>query len=166
MFFGVPGTLGNKFKTLKGIRFSHFGGPAWRDDFKARLGGYLLWICTIFETFWVPSGECFVTKRWKHGVWKNKRKSSRIFSCGNYNWLQLIPGLAPCGPLKELKKSAIPPGLAPRWCLKSNWQSATGNWYHDFSLETLPWCPAGMAADIYIYICISEVGGLVRQAPP
>ena len=35
MFFGVPGTLGNRFKTLKGIRFSHFGGAFCKYDFQA-----------------------------------------------------------------------------------------------------------------------------------
>ena len=39
MLFGVPGTLGNKLKTLKGIRFSHFGDPFCRYDFQARSGG-------------------------------------------------------------------------------------------------------------------------------
>ena len=38
MLFGVPGTLGNRLRTLKGIRFSHFGAPFWRDEFKARSG--------------------------------------------------------------------------------------------------------------------------------
>ncbi len=39
MFFGVPGTLGNRLKTLKGIRFSHFGDRFCRYDFQARSGG-------------------------------------------------------------------------------------------------------------------------------
>ena len=39
MLFGVPGTLGNRLKTMKGIRFSHFGGPFCRYDFQARSGG-------------------------------------------------------------------------------------------------------------------------------
>ena len=41
----------------------------------------------------------------------------------------LIPALAPCGPLKEFKKSAISPGLAPRGPLKAtgNQQLATHN---------------------------------------
>ena len=38
MLSGVPGTLGNRLRTLKGIRFSHFGDPFWRDEFKARSG--------------------------------------------------------------------------------------------------------------------------------
>ena len=33
---GVLGNLGNRFKTLKGVRFSHFGGPFCRHDFQAR----------------------------------------------------------------------------------------------------------------------------------
>ena len=39
MLFGVPGTLGNRLKTLKRIRFSHFGDAFCRYDFQARLGG-------------------------------------------------------------------------------------------------------------------------------
>ena len=38
-FFGVHGTLGNRLKTLKGIRFSHFGDPFCRYEVKARSGG-------------------------------------------------------------------------------------------------------------------------------
>ena len=38
--FGVPGNLGNKFKTLKVVRFSHFGGPFCRYDFQARFSEY------------------------------------------------------------------------------------------------------------------------------
>ena len=41
MLFGVPGTLGNRLKTLKGIRFSHFGDPFCRYGFQARSGGGL-----------------------------------------------------------------------------------------------------------------------------
>ena len=37
--FGVPGTLGNRLKTLKGIRFPHFGGVFCRYGFQARSGG-------------------------------------------------------------------------------------------------------------------------------
>ena len=39
MLFGVPGTLGNRLKTLKGIRFSHFGRSFCRYDFQARSSG-------------------------------------------------------------------------------------------------------------------------------
>ena len=39
MFFGVPGILGNRFETLKGIRFSHFGGAFCRYGVQARSGG-------------------------------------------------------------------------------------------------------------------------------
>ena len=38
MFFGVPWNLGNKLNALKGVRFSHFGGPFCRYDFQARSG--------------------------------------------------------------------------------------------------------------------------------
>ena len=31
--FGVPGNLKNTLKTLKGVRFSHIGGPFRRHDF-------------------------------------------------------------------------------------------------------------------------------------
>ena len=39
MLFGVPGTFGNRLKTLKGIRFSHFGDAFCRYGFQARSGG-------------------------------------------------------------------------------------------------------------------------------
>ena len=39
MLFAVPGTLGNRLKTLTGIRFSHFGGAFCRYGFQARSGG-------------------------------------------------------------------------------------------------------------------------------
>ena len=43
MLFGVPGTFGNRLKTFKGIRFSHFGdlfaGMISRLD---RVGGFFL----------------------------------------------------------------------------------------------------------------------------
>ena len=41
LFFRVPGTLGNKLKTLKGIRFSHFGDAFCRYGFQAGSGGGL-----------------------------------------------------------------------------------------------------------------------------
>ena len=49
MLFGVPGTLGNRLKTLKGIRFSHFGGPFCRHDFQARSGDFFF---IDFYDFW------------------------------------------------------------------------------------------------------------------
>ena len=39
--FGVPGNFGNRLKTLKGIRFSHFGGAFCRYGFQAGSGGGL-----------------------------------------------------------------------------------------------------------------------------
>ena len=52
MFFGVPGTLGNMFKTLKGIRFSHFGDLLCRYDFQARSGGCFSSLCgSLWEVF-------------------------------------------------------------------------------------------------------------------
>ena len=39
ILFGVPGTLGNRLKTSKRIRFSHFGDAFCRYDFQARSGG-------------------------------------------------------------------------------------------------------------------------------
>ena len=41
MLFDVPGTFGNRLKTLKGIRFSHFGGAFCRYGFQAGSGGGL-----------------------------------------------------------------------------------------------------------------------------
>ena len=38
MLFGVPGTIGNRLKTLNGIRFSHFGDAFCMYDFQARSG--------------------------------------------------------------------------------------------------------------------------------
>jgi hypothetical protein len=42
MLFGVPGTFGNRLKTLKGIRFSHFGAAFCRYGFQAGSGGGLV----------------------------------------------------------------------------------------------------------------------------
>ena len=63
--FGVSGTLENRLKTLKGTRFSHFGGAFCRYGFQARSGGGFIvdFRDLIFNSFWLPSGECFVTKR-------------------------------------------------------------------------------------------------------
>jgi hypothetical protein len=41
MLFGIPGTFGNRLKTLKGIRFSHFGDAFCRYGFQAGSGGGL-----------------------------------------------------------------------------------------------------------------------------
>ena len=57
----MPGNLGNRLKTLKGVRFSHFGtlfaGMISRldsvSDFVSILG--------IFDVFGHPFGECFGT---------------------------------------------------------------------------------------------------------
>ena len=62
-------------------------------------------------------------KKWD--MEKRSKKGSNIFT-------QLIPPdseTGPCGPLKEFKKSAISPGLAPRGPLKAtgNQQLATDN---------------------------------------
>ena len=53
MLFGVPGTLGNRFKTLKGIRFSHFGDAFCRYGFQARSGGCFF---VDFHDFLLPFG--------------------------------------------------------------------------------------------------------------
>jgi len=128
-FLGYLGPLEIGLKRWRGYDFHTlevlFAGMVSRLD---RVEVFFM----IVDTFWLPFGKCFGTKRWKNGVWKNKRKSSRIFSCGLCGEFRAIPRLDPCGPLKEFKKSAISPGLAP----------ATGNWQLVFSLETLPWCLA------------------------
>ena len=41
MLFGIPGTFGNRLKTLKGIRFSHSGDAFCRYGFQAGSGGGL-----------------------------------------------------------------------------------------------------------------------------
>ena len=48
MFFGVPGTLGNRLKTFKRIRFSHFGVAFCRYGFQARSGGGFFVDCHDF----------------------------------------------------------------------------------------------------------------------
>ena len=42
MLFGVPGTFGNRLKTFKGIRFSHFRDAFCRYVFQAGSGGCFL----------------------------------------------------------------------------------------------------------------------------
>ena len=63
MLFGVPGTLGNRLKTLKGIRFSHFGILFAGTNSKLDREGDFSWIFKIFETFGTSFGDCFGTKK-------------------------------------------------------------------------------------------------------
>ena len=105
MLFGVPGTLGNRLKTLKGIRFSHFGGPFCRYDFQARSGDCLLSIFTIFDDLGTSFRGVFWDKNVKKwSIEKQTKNESNIFmqamqvNAGN-------PGYSPCGPLEELKNN-------------------------------------------------------------
>ena len=61
--FGVPGTFGNRLKTLKGLRFSHFRAAFCRYGFQAGSGGGLFVDFHLFDTFWLHSGVCFGKKR-------------------------------------------------------------------------------------------------------
>ena len=85
MLFRVPGAFGNRLRTLKGIRFSHFGDPFWRDEFKARSGR-----CSFvdFYDFWTlfgpPSGivlgrECEKTVYGKTNETGCKKSQAAIF---------------------------------------------------------------------------------------
>jgi len=138
MVFGYLGPLEIGLKRWRGYDFRTlemlFAGMVSKLD---RVDVFLK-IFMIFSTFWLPSGECFGTKRWTNGVWKNKQTSSRIFSWEPCDWFQLIPRLAPCGPLKEFKKSAILRDWPQGAVLKAtgnqqlaigNQQLAIGNWF-------------------------------------
>ena len=65
MILRVPGTLGNRLRTLKGIRFSHFGAPFWRDEFKARSGRCFLVDFYDFGHFLDPFRGVFWDKKVK-----------------------------------------------------------------------------------------------------
>ena len=54
MLVGALGNLGNRLKTLKGIRFSHFGDPLSRHDFRARLGECVFYNFSVFLQFLDP----------------------------------------------------------------------------------------------------------------
>ena len=60
------------------------------------------------------SGSVLVQKSEKWSMEKQAKKKSNIFMQA----MRSIPALAPCGPLKEFKKSAIPPGLASKGSVK------------------------------------------------
>ena len=96
--FGLPGNLGNGFKTLNGVRFSHFGGPFCKHDFQARFSEWLfcdfytletifasmisrldlmsdlLSIFDIFEIFWTPFWGVFWENTHGNGGGKKSRK--------------------------------------------------------------------------------------------
>ena len=80
-----------------------------------------------------------MTKRWKNGVWKNKRKSSGKNPGQSCGWFQLIPGLVPCGPLKEFNFSGTGP---------SNWLLANG-----ILIRNTPLVPSGTVAE-FQWLCI------------
>ena len=102
MLFRVPGTLGNRLRTLKGIRFSHFGAPFWRDEFKARSGrcffmdfydfGYLL--ASSRGLFWDQNVKKWDTEK---GSKKSAKKSMQE--------LRVIPSNSGIGPMWSLKRT-------------------------------------------------------------
>ena len=75
MLFGVPGTLGNKFKTLKGIRFSHFGGAFCRYGFQAGSGGGLFVDFYAFWHFLAPFWGVFWDKKVKK--WSMEKQAKK-----------------------------------------------------------------------------------------
>ena len=103
MLFGVPGTFGNRLKTLKGIRFSHFGGPFCRYDFQARSGGcFFIAFLSIFNTFGAPFWVVFWDKNVnKWSMEKQAKNESNIFMRA----LQGIPGNPGTGPMWSLKRT-------------------------------------------------------------
>ena len=101
MFFGVPGTLGNTFKTLKGIRFSHFGGPCCRYDFQARSGGCFFMDFYDFRHFLNPlPGSVLVQKVQKWSMEEQAKKESNIFMQA----IRLIPSNPGTDPMWSLKR--------------------------------------------------------------
>ena len=116
VLFRVPGTLGNRLRTLKGIRFSHFGAPFWRDEFKARSARCFFVDFYDFYICWDPFRGLFSDENAKKGDVKKGSKRWSIF------FMRLIPGNpapGPCGPLKETKDQQILRDFAPRGSLKA-----------------------------------------------
>ena len=74
MLFRVPGTLGNRLRTLKGIRFSHFGAPFWRDEFKARSGRCFFVDFYVFCHFLDPFRGVFWDEKVKKGGMEKQAK--------------------------------------------------------------------------------------------
>ena len=97
--FGVPGNLGNRLKTMKGIRFSHFGVPFCKDAFRPRSGGCFFIDFYYFYHFLDPFWGVFWDKKVKKwGVEKQAKKKSNIF-------MQVIPGNPGSGPMWSLKRT-------------------------------------------------------------
>ena len=80
----------------------------------------------------------FWDKKVKNGVWKNKGKSSGLFSCRPCREFRVIPGLVPCGPLKEFNFSGTGP---------SNWLLAIG-----ILIRNTPLVPSGTVADRGVHL--------------
>ena len=75
MLFGVPGTFGNRLKTLKGIRFSHFGGAFCRYGFQASSGRCFFVNFNDFSHFVAPFWGMFWDKKVnKWGMEKQAKK--------------------------------------------------------------------------------------------
>ena len=102
MLFGVPGTLGNRLKTLKGIRFSHFGVAFCRYGFQARSGeGFLVDFhdfCDFPAPFW---GMFWDKKVNKCSMEKQAKNMSNIFRQA----MRLIPGNSGIGPMWSVKRT-------------------------------------------------------------
>ena len=90
MFFAVPGTLGNRLKTLKGIRFSHFGDPFCRYDFQTRSGECFFINFYDFDHLGTSFRGVFWDKNVKKwSMEKQAKKESNIFMQA----MQVIPRL-------------------------------------------------------------------------
>ena len=102
MLFGVPGTLGNRLKTLKGYDFHAlevlFAGMISRLD---RMGVFFQ-IFMIFITFRIPFRGVFWYTKVKNGAWQKQRKQkSNIFMRA----IQLILSIPETGPMWSLKRT-------------------------------------------------------------
>ena len=111
MLFRVPGTLGNRLRTLKGIRFAHFGDPFWRGEFKANSERYFFVDFNDFGHFLVPVRGLFWDENVKRWDTEKRPKKKPL------KFIQEDPtnsDYRPCGPLKEIKEAANSPGLRPK----------------------------------------------------
>ena len=75
MLFGVPGTFENRLKTLKGIRFSHFGAAFCRYGFQAGSGGGLFVDFHVFLHFLAPFWGVFWDKKVKK--WSMEKQTKK-----------------------------------------------------------------------------------------
>ena len=116
MLFTVAGILENRFRTLKGIRFSHFGDPFWRDELKARSGRCFFVDFYDFGHFLEPFPGLFWDENVKKRSTEKEPKNKWIIFM-QQDPVNSAPG--PCGPLKETKDQQILRDFAPRGSLKA-----------------------------------------------